>query len=122
MLQLTADEAESLRSQFATLKVGRGQHRKYRPYAFTEQGSRCCRPSLNSERAIEVNIAIMRAFVRLRQIMSTHKDLACASSRRWSENSASMDEHFHVVFEAIRPTDAPPSPAGKKGRIGFHAG
>src|SRR5258707_347686 len=71
MIQSTDAEADALRSQFATLKTGRGQHRKYRPYAFTEQGVAMLSTVLNSERAIEVNIAIVRAFVRLRQIMST---------------------------------------------------
>ncbi|MCI0642166.1 MAG: ORF6N domain-containing protein [Gemmataceae bacterium] len=60
MFQLTAHEAEALRSQIATLKKGRGQHRKFAPYAFTEQGVAMLSSVLNSERAIEVNIAIMR--------------------------------------------------------------
>src|SRR6266849_10784845 len=72
MFQLTGKEAESLRSQNATLKKGRGRHRKYAPYAFTEQGVAMLSSVLNSERAIEVNIAIMRAFVRLREILSSH--------------------------------------------------
>jgi hypothetical protein len=66
---------EALRSQIVTLKAGRGQHRKFLPYAFTEQGVAMLSSLLNSDRAVEVNIAIMRAFVRLREIMSTHKDL-----------------------------------------------
>ena len=76
---------------------------------------------LNSERAIEVNIAIMRAFVRLRQIMSTHKDLA-AKLEKLERKLGEHDEHFRVVFEAIRQLMAPPPSAGKKRRIGFHAG
>jgi phage regulator Rha-like protein len=121
MIQLTADEADSLRSQFATLKAGRGQHRKYLPLAFTEQGVAMLSTVLNSERAIEVNIAIMRAFVRLRQIMSTHKDLA-AKLEKLERKLGEHDEHFHVVFDAIRKLMAPPPTAAKKGRIGFHAG
>ena len=121
MIQLTADEAESLRSQFATLKAGRGQHRKYLPLAFTEQGVAMLSTVLNSERAIEVNIAIMRAFVRLRQIMSTHKDLA-AKLEKLERKLGEHDEHFRVVFEAIRQLMAPPASPAKKGRIGFHAG
>jgi len=74
--RLTAAEQESLRSQTVTLKSGRGQHRKYLPYVFTEQGVAMLSSVLHSDRAIEVNIAIMRAFVRLREILSTHKDLA----------------------------------------------
>ncbi len=75
MFQLTAEEAEGLRSQIVTSKIGRGG-RRYLPYAFTEQGVAMLSSVLNSDRAIEVNIAIMRAFVRLREILSTHKELA----------------------------------------------
>lgn len=118
MFQLTAEEGESLRSQVVTLKAGRGQHRKYLPYAFTEQGVAMLSSVLNSDRAVEVNIAIMRAFVRLREIMSTHKDLA----RKLAELERKLgqhDEKFAVVFEAIRQLMAPP-PARTKPRIGFH--
>lgn len=65
MLQLTAEEAESLRSQFATLKTGRGQHRKYLPYAFTEHGAIMAATVLNSPRAVQVALYVVRAFVRL---------------------------------------------------------
>ena len=115
MLQLTAEEVQSLRSQFVTLKTGRGQHRKYLPYAFTEQGVAMLSTVLNSDRAIDVNIAIMRAFVRLREILSTHKDLA----RKLNDLEKKYDENFRVVFEAIRQLMTPP-PTPKKGRIGFH--
>jgi len=70
---------------------------------------------LNSDRAIEVNIAIMRAFVRLRELVSSHKDLA----RRLDELEKKYDGNFKVVFEAIRQLMAPPTPPAKKGRIGF---
>ena len=76
LFQLTAEESSSLRSQSATLKAGRGRHRKYLPYVFTEQGVAMLSTVLNSKRAIGVNIAIMRTFVRLRQILATHKELA----------------------------------------------
>jgi len=76
MFQLTGEEATALRSQFVTLKTGRGQHRKYRPYAFTEQGVAMLSSVLHSERAIQVNIAIMRAFVELREMISSNKGLA----------------------------------------------
>lgn len=72
---------------------------------------------LSSDRAIEVNIAIMRAFVRLRELLSTNKDL----SRRLDELEKKYDENFRVVFEAIRQLMAPPPASTKKGRIGFHA-
>ena len=74
MFQLTKEEAEELlRSQFVTLK--RGQHYKYLPFAFTENGVAMLSSVLNSERAIKVNIQIMRTFTRLREMLMTHKDL-----------------------------------------------
>lgn len=77
MIQLTAAEWEScLRSQIVILKTGRGQHRKFLPRAYTEQGVAMLSSVLKSRRAIYVNIEIMRAFVRLRQIMAANKDLA----------------------------------------------
>jgi hypothetical protein len=115
MFQLTRAEADSSRSQIVTLK--RGGNVKYLPYAFTEQGVAMLSSVLNSERAVEVNIAIMRAFVRLREIMSTHKDLARkldALERKLGEH----DEKFAIVFEAIRQLMAPPA-APAKPRIGF---
>ena len=74
MFQLNSEEAESLRFQFGSLN--RGQHFKYLPYAFTEQGVAMLSGVLNSQRAVQVNIAIMRAFVRLRETLSLHKELA----------------------------------------------
>jgi len=76
MFQLTGAESASLRSQIGSLKTGRGQHQKYAPYVFTEQGVAMLSSVLRSERAVRVNIEIMRAFVRLREVLSTHKDLA----------------------------------------------
>ncbi len=113
MFQLTTEEAEALRSQFAALKKGRGQHRKYLPYAFTEQGVAMLSSVLNSERAIEVNILIMRAFVKLREMLATHKDLA----KKLEEMEKKYDAQFKVVFDAIRKLMAPPEP--KRRQIGF---
>jgi hypothetical protein len=114
MFQLSKEESESLRSQSVTLKIGRGHHAKYLPYAFTEQGVAMLSSVLNSDRAIEVNIAIMRAFVRLREMLSSHKDLA----RKLDEMEKKYDSQLKVVFEAIRQLMAPPTPP-KRGRIGF---
>jgi phage regulator Rha-like protein len=113
MFQLTVEEATALRSQFVTLKTGRGQHRKYRPYVFTEQGVAMLSSVLHSERAIQVNIAIMRAFVQLREMISSNKGLA----RRLNELEKKYDSQFRVVFEAIRELMAEPEPKVK--RIGF---
>jgi phage regulator Rha-like protein len=113
MFQLTVAEATALRSQFVTLKTGRGQHRKYRLYAFTEQGVAMLSSVLHSERAIQVNIAIMRAFVQLREMIGSNKGLA----RRLNELEKKYDSKFRVVFEAIRELMAEPEPKVK--RIGF---
>ena len=113
MLKLSAAEASALRSQFVTSK-GRGG-RQYRPYAFTEQGVAMLSSVIHSERAIQVNIMIMRAFVRLRQMIASHKNLA----RRLAELEKKYDSQFKVVFDAIRQLMEPAKP--KPRRIGFHA-
>ena len=118
MFQLTPREHEALRSQFATLKHGRGRHPKYLPYAFTEQGVAMLSSVLNSDRAIEVNIRIMRAFVRLRQLLSTRKDLA-QKLADLERKIGTHDEQNQVIFEAIRQLMTPPEP--KKRKIGFLA-
>src|SRR5918992_3250577 len=75
--QLSDDEAESLRSQIATLKTrGRGQHRKYLPYAFTEHGAIMAATILNSPRAVEMSVHVVRAFVQLRDLLSSNRQLA----------------------------------------------
>ena len=114
MFQLTKEEYDILRSQFATLEKGRGRHRKYLPFAFTEQGVAMLSSVLNTERAILVNVEIMRTFVRLRDILATHKDLA----RKLEELEKKYDEQFAVVFEAIRELMKPPELPPKR-RIGF---
>jgi hypothetical protein len=122
MFQLTMEEAKiwwtevrggGLRSQIVTLK--RGQHIKYRPYAFTEHGILMLSSVLNSERAIKVNIEIMRAFVRLRQILASNKKLA----KRLDELEKKYDAQFKLVFDAIRQLMATPEPEPPKKRIGF---
>ncbi|MCA1614317.1 MAG: ORF6N domain-containing protein [Acidobacteria bacterium] len=109
-------EGESLRSQIVTSKTSRGG-RRYAPYAFTEQGVAMLSSVLNSGRAIDVNIAIMRAFVRLREMLATHKDLA----RKLEEMEKKYDAQFKVVFQAIRQMMEPPAPPPRR-RIGFRAG
>jgi hypothetical protein len=119
MFRLKTDELEALTFQTGISKrKGRGGRRTL-PYAFTEQGVAMLSSVLNSDRAIEVNIAIMRAFVKLREVLSTHKDLA----RKLEEIERQLGEHneqFRVVFDAIRQLmAAPPDPP--KRRIGYHA-
>jgi hypothetical protein len=116
MFQISAEESDSLRSQIVTLKTGRGQHRKYLPYAFTEQGVAMLSGVLRSPRAVQVNIEIMRAFIRLRQLLSSNAELA----RKLDDLEKKYDARFKEVFEAIRQLMTPPAP--KKRPIGFRAG
>src|SRR6476660_10585212 len=113
MFQLTLGEYESLRSQIVTSKKGRGG-RRFRPYAFTEQGVAMLSSVLRSTRAVEVNIAIMRTFVQLRRLMDTNRDLA----RKIEALEKKYDEHFAEVFAAIKELVAPPAPPREQ--IGFH--
>ena len=115
MFQLSAEEAEDLIFQIGRSK-GRGG-RRHRPYAFTEQGIAMLSSILNSDRAIRVNIAIMRAFVKLRQMLETNRELA----RKFSELERRVGKHdqeIAAILEAIRRLMTPP---GKPRReIGFH--
>jgi hypothetical protein len=111
MFQLTPEEWDRLRFQFETSK-GRGG-RRYLPNAFTEQGVAMLSSVLKSKRAVAVNIQIMRAFVRLRQMLSTNADL----SRRLEELEKKYDRQFRTVFDAIRelmtaPAEPPKPPIG----------
>ncbi len=108
------EDGDSSRSQFVTLK--RGQHRKYRPYAFTEQGVAMLSSVLRSPRAVEVNIAIMRTFVQLRRLMDSNKLLAEKIERLEKQ----YDENFNLVFDAIRQLIAVDNKP--KREIGFHSG
>ncbi len=123
MFQATLEEAKMwwsqvgdvrLRSQIVTLK--RGQHTKYRPHAFTEHGILMLSSVLNSERAVQVNIEIMRAFVRLRRILASHADL----TRKLDALERKYDSQFKMVFDAIRQLMQ--SPAPKRRSIGFRVG
>jgi hypothetical protein len=112
MFELTSEENKILRSQFVTLE--KGKYSKYLPFAFTEQGVAMLSGILNSERAINVNIAIMRAFVQMRRLMETHKELA----KKIEELESKYDEQFSIVFEAIRQLiqkeNEPRTPVGFK--------
>ncbi|MBI4296493.1 MAG: ORF6N domain-containing protein [Chloroflexi bacterium] len=116
MFQLNKEEADFLRSQIVTLKTGRGQHRKYLPYVFTEQGVAMLSSVLRSQRAIQVNIEIMRAFIRLRQMLASHAELA----RKLDALEKKYDAQFKQVFEAIRQLMSPSQP--KRRAIGFRRG
>jgi hypothetical protein len=122
MFELTADEFESLRCHFGTSNLrsqivtskGRGG-RRYNPLAFTEQGVAMLSSVLRSQRAVQVNIAIMRAFVKLREMLASNHDLA----RRLDEMEKKYDAQFKVVFDAIRQMMSPPAKPSRK--IGFRS-
>jgi phage regulator Rha-like protein len=115
MFQLNQKEYESLRSQFVISK-GKGG-RRYPPYAFTEQGVAMLSSVLNSQRAIQVNITIMRVFVRLRQMMATHRALA-GKLAELEERIQDHDEQITDIFKAIRQLMTPAETSKRK--IGFH--
>jgi len=123
MFQLTKQEAENLMFQFGTSSWG--GLRKL-PYVFTEQGVAMLSSVLNSKRAIEVNIAIMRAFVRMRGILLTNKDLAAkieALELKYKNHDmkfSEFDRHIVAIFEAIKQLMASP-PVPEKPKVGFNA-
>jgi replication fork clamp-binding protein CrfC len=117
MFQLTRKEDEVLRFQFGISNEGRGG-RRYLPYAFTEQGIAMLSSVLRSERAIEVNIAIMRTFVRLRQLLATHEELARRLEQlEWRQNE--QGHQIEAVFETIQHLVEAPVDEQPKRRIGF---
>ncbi|MGA3083770.1 MAG: ORF6N domain-containing protein [Thermodesulfobacteriota bacterium] len=110
LIQINSEEFESLRYHFGTSKRGGV---RYLPYAFTENGVAMLSSILNSKRAIQVNIQIMRTFTRLREILASHKDLA----RRLDNLEKKNDGQFKIVFDALRALMAPPIKPKRK--IGF---
>jgi len=115
MFQLTKEEAENLRSQFATSRSTHGGRRSL-PYVFTEHGVAMLSSVLNSERAIEVNITIMRAFIKLRQILESNEEL----NRKFAAvitKLSTHDQYFKVVFDELRKLSEPPTQPRKQ--IGF---
>jgi phage regulator Rha-like protein len=111
LFQLTAEEFTVLRSQYVTSRGWGG--RRYPPYAFTEQGVAMLSGVLRSPRAVQVNIEIMRAFVKMRQMLASHAKL----EKKLLELEEKYDGQFAMVFEAIKQLMAPPEP--KRKRIGF---
>lgn len=115
MFQLTREEFDNLRSQSVISSPGWGGHR-YPPYAFTEQGVAMLSSVLCSQRAVQVNIEIMRALVRLREMVASHRDLA----RRLDELEQRYDAPFRAVFDVMRQLMVPP--AQPRRRLGFRFG
>jgi hypothetical protein len=116
MFQLTREEVVNLKSQFVTSSLRHGGRRKL-PFVFTEQGVAMLSGLINSPRAIAVNIGIMRAFVRLRQLIASHADLA----KKLALLENKYDAQFKIVFDAIRELMAPDLPVRKR-EMGFHTG
>jgi hypothetical protein len=112
MFQLTKEEFERLKSQIVISSWG--GLRRARPYAFTEQGVAMLSSVLRSQRAVQLNIAIMRTFVQLRRLMDSNRDLA----RRIEALEKKYDEQFAEVFAVIKELISPPEPPRR--RIGFH--
>jgi len=113
MFQLSREEADSIRSQTVTLKTVRGKHWKYLPYVFTEHGAIMAASVLNSPRAIEASVYVVRAFVKMREVLATHKELV----QRLDEMEGKYDRQFKVVFDAIRALMEPPKTTTR--RIGY---
>jgi hypothetical protein len=118
VFRLTSEEVSSLRSQIATLKMGRGQHRKYLPYVFTEHGAIMAATILNSSHAVEMSIYIVRAFVQLRELLATGTTLA-QKFNELEQRLNNHDEAIAAILSAIRELTNPPLP--KRRAIGFTA-
>jgi len=135
--QLTVEEADSLRSQFATsssgdaplrsqsatLKTGRGQHRKYRPYAFTEHGALQAANVLNSPRAVQMSVFVVRAFLKMRALLGDKRELAKQLAALEKELKQRLDVHEAAIVTVLQRVmdiiDPPFVPAPAKPRIGF---
>src|SRR3984957_18407536 len=118
MFQLNEEELEGLRSQIVTSKVGRGG-RRYTPYAFSEHGGGMLSSVLSSKRAVALNILIIRAFVRLREYLATHKDLSRKLEdieRTQHEHGANIEQIYGYIQQLLEP-----APESSKRRIGFNA-
>jgi hypothetical protein len=120
MFQLDQTEHEHLRSQIVTSKPSQGG-RRYLPYAFTEHGALMAATVLKSSRAVQMSVLVVRAFVRLRQILVEHRDLAQrieALEREFVHKTAEHEAHIAKIYEILNDLMNPPAPP-KKGRIGF---
>ena len=124
MFQLTVEENASLRSQFAILETGRGRHRKYRPYAFTEYGALMAANILNSPRAVQMSIFVVRAFAKMRETLLASPDLARKLAALEKKLTGRLDVHEAAIVKVLQdlmqilnPPPLPPDPPQR--RIGF---
>jgi phage regulator Rha-like protein len=102
MFQLTADEQKSLRFQFGTLKTGRGQHRKYLPYAFTEHGAIMAANVLNSPQAVQMSVFVVRAFLKMRGVLTDTRALAKKLAALETELKSRLDTHEAAIVEVLQ--------------------
>jgi phage regulator Rha-like protein len=116
MFELSMEEWISLRTQIATLKIGRGKHPKYTPFAFTEQGVAMLSSVLNSETAIAVNIQIIRVFTKMREMLLTHKDILL-QLEKIEKKLINHDEDIALIFQYLKQLLNPPQAPRRK--IGF---
>jgi len=125
VFQLTRGEADSSRYQFGTLKTGRGEHRKYLPFAFTEHGAIMAANVLNSPQAVRMSVYIVRAFVKMRSAFSDSRQLARKLAQLEKELKSRLDLHETAIVEVLQRVmdilDPPPEPAPKRRQIGFRA-
>jgi phage regulator Rha-like protein len=125
VFQLSRGEAGSLRFQFGALKTGRGHHRKYLPYAFTEHGAIMAANVLNSPQATQMSVYVVRAFVKMRSVLSDSRPLAHKLAQLEKELKSRLDLHETAIVEVLqRVMDIlapPPQPEPKRRQIGFHA-
>ena len=125
LFQLTGEEADSLRSQIVTLKSGRGQHRKFLPYAFTENGAVMAANVLNSPAAVRMSVFVVRAFVKMRELLGGTKELAKQLAALEKKLTARLDGHEVAIIDVLRRVmdildPPPPPPEPPRRQIGFH--
>lgn len=124
MIQLTERESRSLRSQFATLKGGRGRHRKYLPHAFTEHGAIMAANVLNSPQAVQMSVFVVRAFVKMRGALSDTRALARKLADLEAELTSRLDVQEVAIVEVLQRVmnliDPPPAPEPPRKEMGFH--
>lgn len=125
LFQLNVEEVDSLRSQFVILKKGRGQHRKFLPYAFTENGAIMAANVLNSPEAVRMSVFVVRAFVQMRDLLGSTKELAKQLAALEKKLTDRLDGHEAAIIEVLRRVmdildPPPPPPDPPRRRIGFN--
>ena len=123
VFQLTRQESEALRYQIGTLKTGRGQHRKYLSYVFTEHGAIMAANVLNSRRAVQMSVFVVRAFLKMRALLGDKRDLAKKLAALEKELKKRLDVHEAVIVSILQRVmdiiDPPVTPQPPRPRIGF---